>query len=103
MVLLDVLKIVAMRVESLQAALTRIKDKIATPYAKIVTRTTQLARLQSACELLRHTLRYLYLSRRLRGQQAGGTREVTKVASCLLERRVTHLMAVCPLVRLLIH
>lgn len=57
----DVLKMITNRVASLSASLERIQEKIQKPYAKIVARTTQLSRLQEACELLRRTLRYASL------------------------------------------
>ena len=55
------------------------------PYNKIVSRTSQLHRLQEACDLLRRIIRITYLSKRLQGQLQGGTREITKAAQSLNE------------------
>ena len=73
------------RIESLQTAVDRISNKIVDPYQKIVSRTAQLARLQSACDLLRKVIRMLYLLKRLKSQMQGGTREITKVAQTFSE------------------
>jgi hypothetical protein len=81
----DVLKMVSTRVAALSKSFERIHTKVAIPYASIVTRTDQLSRLQGACEILRRTLRYLYLAKRLRGQLRGGAQEVAKAASTLTE------------------
>ncbi|XP_053572548.1 conserved oligomeric Golgi complex subunit 5 isoform X2 [Bombina bombina] len=73
------------RIGALQSAIDRIRAKIVDPYNKIVSRTAQLARLQSACDLLRRIIRILYLSKRLQGQLQGGSREITKAAQSLNE------------------
>ena len=80
-----VLKMMKTRIESLQTAVDRISAKIVDPYQKIVSRTAQLARLQSACDLLRKVIRMLYLLKRLKSQMQGGTREITKVAQTFSE------------------
>eukprot|EP00039_Didymoeca_costata_P020153 m.340253 g.340253 ORF g.340253 m.340253 type:complete len:767 (+) comp19209_c0_seq1:136-2436(+) len=81
----DVLKMVSTRVKSLHQSFQRIQDKVTTPYKLIQTRAAQLIRLQSACEILRRTLRYLYLAKRLKTQLQGGNREVAKAAATLTE------------------
>ncbi|KAM9309847.1 LOW QUALITY PROTEIN: conserved oligomeric Golgi complex subunit 5 [Pholidichthys leucotaenia] len=80
-----VLQMMQTRISALQAAVDRIRTKIADPYNKIVARITQLARLQVACDLLRRIIRILYLSKRLQGQLQGGSREITKAAQSLNE------------------
>eukprot|EP00729_Bicosta_minor_P009414 gene9414-4147_t len=81
----DVLKMVSVRVAALSKSFARIHSKVAIPYQAIVTRTNQLSRLQAACEILRRTLRYLYLAKRLQGQLRGGAQEAAKAASTLTE------------------
>ncbi|KAM8972101.1 conserved oligomeric Golgi complex subunit 5 [Pelodytes ibericus] len=80
-----VLQMMQTRIGALQSAIDRIRVKIVDPYNKIVSRTAQLARLQSACDLLRRIIRILYLSKRLQGQLQGGSRELTKAAQSLNE------------------
>uniref|UniRef100_A0A8C5R7Q9 Conserved oligomeric Golgi complex subunit 5 n=1 Tax=Leptobrachium leishanense TaxID=445787 RepID=A0A8C5R7Q9_9ANUR len=80
-----VLQMMQTRIGALQSAIDRIRAKIIDPYNKIVSRTAQLARLQSACDLLRRIIRILYLSKRLQGQLQGGSREITKAAQSLSE------------------
>ncbi|XP_077120900.1 conserved oligomeric Golgi complex subunit 5 isoform X2 [Ranitomeya variabilis] len=80
-----VLQMMQTRIGALQSAIDRIRTKIVDPYNKIVSRTAQLARLQSACDLLRRIIRILYLSKRLQGQLQGGSREITKAAQSLNE------------------
>ncbi|XP_018424525.1 PREDICTED: conserved oligomeric Golgi complex subunit 5 isoform X2 [Nanorana parkeri] len=80
-----VLQMMQARIGALQSAIDRIRAKIVDPYNKIVSRTAQLARLQSACDLLRRIIRILYLSKRLQGQLQGGSREITKAAQSLNE------------------
>ncbi|XP_040199470.1 conserved oligomeric Golgi complex subunit 5 [Rana temporaria] len=80
-----VLQMMHARIGALQSAIDRIRAKIVDPYNKIVSRTAQLARLQSACDLLRRIIRILYLSKRLQGQLQGGSREITKAAQSLNE------------------
>ncbi|XP_066266073.1 conserved oligomeric Golgi complex subunit 5-like isoform X1 [Branchiostoma lanceolatum] len=80
-----VLQMMQTRITNLQAAVDRIRTKIADPCNKITSRTAQLARLQAACDLLRRIIRILYLSRRLQTQLQGGAREITKAAQSLDE------------------
>ncbi|KAM4676724.1 conserved oligomeric Golgi complex subunit 5 [Discoglossus pictus] len=80
-----VLQMMQTRIGALQSAIDRIRAKIVDPYNKIVSRTAQLARLQSACDLLRRIIRILYLGKRLQGQLQGGSREITKAAQSLNE------------------
>ncbi|XP_056429563.1 conserved oligomeric Golgi complex subunit 5 isoform X1 [Hyla sarda] len=80
-----VLQMMQTRIGALQSAIDRIRTKIVDPYNKIVSRTSQLARLQSACDLLRRIIRILYLSKRLQSQLQGGSREITKAAQSLNE------------------
>ncbi|XP_062850687.1 conserved oligomeric Golgi complex subunit 5 [Trichomycterus rosablanca] len=80
-----VLDMMQTRISALQSAVDRIRTKIVDPYNKIVVRTSQLARLQVVCDLLRRIIRILYLSKRLQGQLQGGSRELTKAAQSLNE------------------
>ncbi|XP_064633908.1 conserved oligomeric Golgi complex subunit 5-like [Lineus longissimus] len=80
-----VLQMMQTRIQSLLAAVERIRSKITEPFNKILTRTAQLRRLQEACDLLRRIIRILYLSRRLHSQLQGGAREITKAAQSLNE------------------
>lgn len=80
-----VLNMMQTRILSLQSAVDRIRGKISEPYNKIMTRTTQLSRLQAACDLLRRIIRILYLSKRLHSQVQNGVREITKAAQSLNE------------------
>eukprot|EP01136_Pigoraptor_vietnamica_P036041 Opistho-1_new@9359 len=80
-----VVEMVRGRVESIQAAVERIRSRVAEPYAIIEAKTTQLARLQAACDVLRRVIRFLYLSRRLKGLMEGGSREAAKAAQTLSE------------------
>ena len=49
------------RIESLQTAVDRISIKIVDLYQKIVPHMAQVARLQTACDLLRKVIRMLYI------------------------------------------
>ncbi|XP_072310768.1 conserved oligomeric Golgi complex subunit 5 [Eucyclogobius newberryi] len=80
-----VLHMMQTRISALQAAVDRIRSKILDPYNKMMTRITQLSRLQMACDLLRRIIRILYLSKRLQGQLQGGSREISKAAQSLNE------------------
>jgi hypothetical protein len=63
----------------------RIATEITEPALLVRSRTLQLSRLQSACELLRKVIRFLYLARKLKGHLQAGTRELAKSAQCVLE------------------
>lgn len=80
-----VLQMMQTRIQSLLAAMDRIRAKVTEPYTKILTRTVQLRNLQEACDLLRRIIRILYLSKRLHSQLQGGSREITKAAQSLNE------------------
>lgn len=80
-----VLQMMQTRIHAMQGTVDRMRTKIVDPYNKIVARTTQLARLQVACDLLRRIIRILYLSKRLQGQLQAGSREITKAAQSLNE------------------
>ncbi|CAG5125041.1 unnamed protein product, partial [Candidula unifasciata] len=80
-----VLQMMQTRIQSLLAAMDRIRAKVSEPYAKILARTTQLRHLQETCDLLRRIIRIMYLSKRLHGQLEGGAREITKAAQSLNE------------------
>ncbi|ELT89629.1 hypothetical protein CAPTEDRAFT_226404 [Capitella teleta] len=81
----DVLHMMHTRIQSLMAAIERIRSRVTEPYNKIISRTSQLRRLQETCDLLRRIIRIMYLSKRLHGQLKGGTREITKAAQSLNE------------------
>ncbi|KAK0135037.1 Conserved oligomeric Golgi complex subunit 5 [Merluccius polli] len=80
-----VLQMMQTRIYALQGAVDRMRSKIVDPYNKMVARTSQLARLQVACDLLRRIIRILFLSKRLQGQLQAGSRELTKAAQSLNE------------------
>uniref|UniRef100_A0A3B4BF53 Conserved oligomeric Golgi complex subunit 5 N-terminal domain-containing protein n=1 Tax=Periophthalmus magnuspinnatus TaxID=409849 RepID=A0A3B4BF53_9GOBI len=87
-----VLHMMQTRITALQAAVDRIRSKILDPYNKIMTRITQLSRLQMACDLLRRIIRILYLSKRLQNQLQGGSREISKAAQSLNELGVVTIL-----------
>uniref|UniRef100_UPI00359007C5 conserved oligomeric Golgi complex subunit 5 n=1 Tax=Myxine glutinosa TaxID=7769 RepID=UPI00359007C5 len=80
-----VLQMMQARIQALRTAVDRIRGKVVEPYTKLQARTAQLAKLQSACDLLRRIVRVLSLSRRLQTQLQGGSRDVTKAAQSLGE------------------
>ncbi|CAL1534536.1 unnamed protein product [Lymnaea stagnalis] len=80
-----VLQMMQTRIQSLLAAMDRIRTKVSEPFAKILARTTQLRHLQETCDLLRRIIRIMYLSKRLHSQLEGGAREITKAAQSLNE------------------
>ncbi|XP_071153138.1 conserved oligomeric Golgi complex subunit 5-like isoform X1 [Mytilus edulis] len=80
-----VLQMMQTRIQSLLAAMDRIRTKVTEPFNKISARTTQLRNLQEACDLLRRVIRIIYLSKRLHSQLQGGAREITKAAQSLNE------------------
>eukprot|EP01135_Chromosphaera_perkinsii_P001119 Nk52_evm69s158 gene=Nk52_evmTU69s158 len=81
-----VLDVVKSRVGSLQLAIDRIQLKINEPYKEISLITLQLTRLQTVCMYLRKVTRFIYLSRRLRGQLTKKeTRDIAKAASTMSE------------------
>lgn len=51
--------------------------------------------LQETCDLLRHVIRMMYLSKRLHGQLQGGTREITKAAQSLNELGLSLFICLC--------
>jgi hypothetical protein len=81
----SVLKMMHSRIDSLTTAVDRISSKIIDPYQKIISRTAQLTRLQSACDLLRKIIRMLYLIKRVKTQMQGGLKEISKVAQTFNE------------------
>ncbi|KAK3103853.1 hypothetical protein FSP39_022425, partial [Pinctada imbricata] len=80
-----VLQMMQTRIQSLLAAMDRIRTKVTEPFNKISSRTTQLRNLQDTCDLLRRMIRIMYLSKRLHSQLQGGAREITKAAQSLNE------------------
>lgn len=80
-----VLQMMQSRISSLQLSVERIHQQITEPYEKIKTRTSQLRRLQTTCDLLRRVIRISYLTKRLETQFKGGTKETTKAAQSLNE------------------
>ncbi|ESO82323.1 hypothetical protein LOTGIDRAFT_198052 [Lottia gigantea] len=80
-----VLQMMQTRIQSLLAAMDRVRSKVNEPYNKILARTTQLRHLQETCDILRRIIRIIYLSKRLHGQLQGGSREITKAAQSLNE------------------
>lgn len=67
------------RVEGLQKSVRRIKDKLRAPYEHIAQKTRRLERMQTACELLRRTVRFLTLVSKLRQQRSGGDKDMSRV------------------------
>ncbi|XP_021370975.1 conserved oligomeric Golgi complex subunit 5-like [Mizuhopecten yessoensis] len=80
-----VLQMMQTRIQSLLAAMDRVRTKVSEPFNKISARTTQLRNLQETCDLLRRIIRIMYLSKRLHSQLQGGAREITKAAQSLNE------------------
>nr|XP_002121988.1 conserved oligomeric Golgi complex subunit 5 [Ciona intestinalis] len=80
-----ILTMMQTRINSLQAVVDRIRNKVGEPYQKIQSRTIQLGRLQATCDLLRRIIRIQRLSKRLHTQLNGGIREITKAAQSLSE------------------
>ncbi|XP_052679211.1 conserved oligomeric Golgi complex subunit 5-like isoform X3 [Crassostrea angulata] len=80
-----VLQMMQSRIQSLLAAMDRIRSKVSEPFNKISSRTTQLRNLQDTCDLLRRIIRIMYLGKRLNSQLQGGAREITKAAQSLNE------------------
>ena len=64
-VILDSIK---SRIHTLKTALERVQNRITEPYNKVDHRTSQLARLQQACDYVRRIIRLIYLSKQLRIQ-----------------------------------
>ncbi|XP_062515247.1 conserved oligomeric Golgi complex subunit 5-like [Corticium candelabrum] len=81
----SVLHMMQTRINSLKTAIERISSYIVEPYEKVMVRTTQLQRLQVACDLLRNIIRIIYLVKRLHGQLQGGVREIAKAAQSVNE------------------
>eukprot|EP00118_Oscarella_pearsei_P006868 m.32054 g.32054 ORF g.32054 m.32054 type:complete len:832 (+) comp31589_c0_seq8:1605-4100(+) len=80
-----VLQMMQARIDSLRKAIDRMKIRVVEPFEKITTRTAQLQRLQSACDLLRKVIRVIYLVKRLHTLLQGGSRELAKAAQSLYE------------------
>ncbi|RUS18936.1 Golgi transport complex subunit 5-domain-containing protein [Endogone sp. FLAS-F59071] len=72
----NVLAAVKKNIEGLNVSLERLRQKITTPYDQIQASTIQLERLQTASELLRRLIRFLYLARRLEIQLPPSLQEV---------------------------
>lgn len=75
------------RIQSLLSTTERIRSKVTEPFNRITMRMNQLIRLQQTCDMLRRVIRILYLTKRLKVQQQGGVREITKTAQSLSELR----------------
>ena len=73
------------RISTLRQTLERVTTQVTEPYNKISTRTAQLARLQTACELLRKIIRLIYLIKRLKSLMRGGSKEIAKIAQTISE------------------
>lgn len=82
---LGVLQMMHARIQSLLSTTERIRGKVTEPFNRITVRMNQLTRLQETCDILRRVIRILYLTKRLKVQQQGGVREITKTAQSLSE------------------
>lgn len=82
-----VLQMMHSRIQSLLSTTERIRSKVTEPFNRITMRMNQLTRLQETCDMLRRVIRILYLTKRLKVQQQGGVREITKTAQSLSELR----------------
>ena len=80
-----ILEVVKLGVDTLQISIHRITAEITEPASLLKSRTLQLSRLQSACDLLRKIIRFLYLARKLKSHLQAGSRELAKAAQCILE------------------
>ncbi|KAF6031066.1 COG5 [Bugula neritina] len=83
-----VLQMMHSRIQSLLSTTERIRSKVTEPFNRITMRMNQLTRLQETCDMLRRVIRILYLTKRLKVQQQGGVREITKTAQSLSELRM---------------
>lgn len=63
----------------------RVTREVSECSAVLQARTTQLARLHQTSEILRQVIRFLYLTRKLKGHLHGGTRELGKAAQAVVE------------------
>ena len=70
------------RVRTLETSVKHLRQSVVVPYEKVSTSTHQLARLQTACDLLRRVREVLQLCRRL---ESAGTRELSKASQALGE------------------
>lgn len=85
--MVGVLQMMHTRIQSLLNTTERIRAKVTEPFNRMTMRMMQLTRLQETCDILRRVIRILYLTKRLKIQQQGGVREITKTAQSLSELR----------------
>lgn len=80
-----VLQMMEERISTFISSIEKIRVRISEPYKSVALRTTQLSRLQSACDILRGIIRMLFLMKKLRTQINTGTgsQEIVKIAQTL--------------------
>eukprot|EP00898_Chlorokybus_atmophyticus_P001187 jgi/Chlat1/2069/Chrsp17S02540 len=90
----NALGVVRNGVASIQAAIMRVRSDITEPYRQIKAKTAQLAALHKTVELLRHVIRLLRLSQRLRDLLGDGveqrTTDLAKAAQLLHDANAIH-------------
>ena len=80
---------VVLSVESLQAAVRRIRAEVAGPYEQIKHRTAQLRNIHGTVDLLRHVIHRLKLAQKLRAQMEApaGQQDLAKAAKLITDIR----------------
>ncbi|KNC73646.1 hypothetical protein SARC_13795, partial [Sphaeroforma arctica JP610] len=81
----SVLSTINARVMALQSSVSRIMSRIDEPHKRMQTKLRQLERIQYACDILRRTIRFLYVLKRLRDQVQLGDRHIPKAAQSLAD------------------
>ncbi|KAJ3151941.1 Conserved oligomeric Golgi complex subunit [Geranomyces variabilis] len=84
----ETLATVKQGVGSLNSSFGRVREKILVPHQEMRDKSLQLERIQSAAEVLRRVIRFMYLLRRLEVQLPGGERELPKAALTISELSV---------------
>ena len=87
----SVLELMQVRMDTLLAAVNKIRARVAEPYERLSIRVTHLRRMQAVCDLLRKAARIFSLTKRLRSGMAqatapgGSSSDLGKAAQCLNE------------------
>ncbi|KAJ3005924.1 Conserved oligomeric Golgi complex subunit, partial [Thoreauomyces humboldtii] len=81
----EILLTVKQGVGSLNSSFDRVREKVLVPHQEMRDRSLQLERIQTAAEVLRRVLRFMYLLRRPDIQLTGGERELPKAALTIHE------------------
>eukprot|EP01134_Creolimax_fragrantissima_P004589 CFRG4589T1 len=81
----NVLSTINTRVMALQSSIGRIMNRIDKPHRSMQRKLLQLERIQFACDILRRTIRFLYVLKRLKEQVLMGDHHMPKVAQSLAD------------------